>query len=133
MIRAMKRRDFLCTSALAGVAPNPFLKALAADSAATDVPARTLTGGEITLARADIASFAASLQGALLLPDDARYDQARRVWNGSIDKRPALIAACVGASDVMRAVNFAREHKLITAVRAGGHSTQASRRATAAS
>ncbi len=49
--------------------------------------------------------------------------QARKVWNGSIDKRPALIASCLGASDVMHAVNFAREHKLLTAVRAGGHST----------
>jgi FAD/FMN-containing dehydrogenase len=122
----MKRRDFLRRSALASVTLHPFLKAFATDSPAASVqgvPARTLSGGEIALSRADIANLAASLQGALLLPDDARYEKARRVWNGSIDKRPALIAACVGASDVMQAVNFAREHQLITAVRAGGHST----------
>jgi FAD/FMN-containing dehydrogenase len=124
----MRRRDFLHASAWAGAAWLPVRHVWAAEEpssarAPADLPARTLTGGEITLARTDVANLAASLQGALLLPDDARYDKARRVWNGSVDKRPALIAACAGASDVMRAVNFAREYKLITAVRAGGHST----------
>ncbi len=114
----MKRRDFLRTTAYASAAWLPLNRAWAADQ-----PARNLAGLEITLARSDIADLAASLQGELLLPTHARYEQARRVWNGTIDKRPALIASCVGASDVMRAVNFAREHKLLTAVRAGGHST----------
>jgi FAD/FMN-containing dehydrogenase len=121
----MKRRDFVFRSALAGAAYLPFARAWGAQESRTgsDLPARTLSGSEITLARNDVAEFARSLQGEVLLPDHARYEQARRVWNGSIDKRPALIAACVGAGDVMRAVNFARVHKLLTAVRAGGHST----------
>jgi FAD/FMN-containing dehydrogenase len=121
----MKRRDFVLGSALASAAWLPLTRALAADSAraATDLPARTLSGSEISLARTELLDLARSLQGELLLPDSARYDQARRVWNGTIDKRPALIAACAGAADVMRAVNFARGHKLLTAVRAGGHST----------
>ena len=124
----MKRREFLRTSVGAGAAWIHFSRTWAADQASStrtgaELAARTLSGGEITLARAELADLAASLQGELLLPEHARYEQARRVWNGSIDKRPALIVACVGASDVMRAVNFAREHKLLTAVRAGGHST----------
>jgi FAD/FMN-containing dehydrogenase len=115
----MKRRDFLRTTAFAGAAAwLPFQRTWAADQ-----PAVSLTGAQIALREKDIADLAAQLQGELLLPTHKRYDQARKVWNGSIDKRPALIAACVGASDVMHAVNFAREHKLLTAVRAGGHST----------
>jgi FAD/FMN-containing dehydrogenase len=70
-----------------------------------------------------VEDLAASLQGELLLPDNARYEKARRVWNGAVDRHPALIVTCAGASDVIRAVNFAREHKILTAVRAGGHST----------
>ena len=70
-----------------------------------------------------MADLAARVQGDTLLVGDPRYDKARRVWNGSIDKHPALIVACTGAADVKRAVNFAREHSLLTAVRAGGHST----------
>ena len=127
----MKRREFLRATACAGAATwLPFRSGRAADGAsasgagaAADLPARSLDGAQITLARTDISDLAASLQGELLLPTHARYEQARRVWNGTIDKHPALIASCVGAADVMRAVNFAREHKLLTAVRAGGHST----------
>jgi FAD/FMN-containing dehydrogenase len=121
----MRRRDFVLGAALASAAYLPFRRVLAADSdrSGANLPARTLSGNEITLARSDVLDLGRTLQGELLLPDHARYEQARRVWNGSIDKRPALIVACVGASDVMRAVNFAREHKLLTAVRAGGHST----------
>jgi len=114
----MKRRDFLRTAALASAAWTPFHRALAAD-----LQAVSLTGKSISLAQSDVSDLAARLQGALLLPSDNRYEQARRVWNGSIDKHPALIASCVGAADVMQAVNFAREHRLLTAVRAGGHST----------
>jgi FAD/FMN-containing dehydrogenase len=126
----MKRREFLRASACAGAAWLPFRHLRAAESgsagsgaAPANLPARSLDGAQITLARTDIADLAASMQGELLLPTHARYEQARRVWNGVIDKHPALIASCVGAADVMRAVNFAREHKLLTAVRAGGHST----------
>ena len=114
----MKRRDFLRMTAAASAAWLPFHRAWAADQ-----PAISLGGAQITLAQSDIADLAASLQGELLLPSHARYEQARRVWNGTVDKHPALIVSCVGAADVMRAVNFAREHKLLSAVRAGGHST----------
>jgi hypothetical protein len=59
-----------------------------------------------------VAEFKASLRGELLLPQDAGYDDARTVWNAMIDKHPALIARCLGAVDVISAVNFARTHNL---------------------
>ncbi|MBL7519061.1 FAD-dependent oxidoreductase, partial [Frankia sp. CNm7] len=61
-------------------------------------------------------------RGAVLQPGEEGYDEARRVWNGAIDRHPALIARCAGADDVQAAVRFAREHDLPVAVRGGGHS-----------
>ncbi|MBI4474133.1 MAG: FAD-binding oxidoreductase [Acidobacteria bacterium] len=61
------------------------------------------------------------LQGELLLPADGGYDSARKVWNGMIDRRPALIARCAGANDVVACVQFAREYDLLVSVRGGGH------------
>ena len=68
-----------------------------------------------------IQDFKANLRGTLLQPADADYDQARKVWNAMIDKRPALIARCAGVADVIQSVNFARTHNLLVAVRGGGH------------
>ena len=86
------------------------------------MPAKGITGGETVLPGSAIESLAAGLSGEVLLAGSQDYDLARRVWNASFDKRPALIARCTGAADVQQAVNFAREHQLLTAVRAGGHS-----------
>ena len=61
----------------------------------------------------DIQELRASVRGALLQPGDPGYDAARRVWNGAIDRKPALIARCTGAADVLAAVNFARSHELL--------------------
>ena len=57
-----------------------------------------------------------------MLAGDAGYEDVRKVWNGMIDKRPALISRCLGASDVITSVNFARDNNLLVAVRGGGHS-----------
>jgi FAD/FMN-containing dehydrogenase len=62
-----------------------------------------------------------TLGGSLLLPDDAGYDAARGVWNGMINRRPAVIVRCQGVADVIAAVNFARTNGLVVAVRGGGH------------
>jgi FAD/FMN-containing dehydrogenase len=71
-----------------------------------------------------INKFRASLLGQLILPADQEYDRARRVeyWNPTTDKHPAMIARCAQADDVARCVDFARQHDLMVAVRAGGHS-----------
>ena len=68
-----------------------------------------------------VEDFKASLNGALLRPGEAGYDDARKIWNGMIDKRPALIARCRGVADVINSVRFARAHDLLVAVRGGGH------------
>ena len=67
------------------------------------------------------AALAASLRGRLIRPTDPDYDEARAVYNGMIDKRPALIARCVNVADVIRCVNFARDQNLLLAIRGGGH------------
>jgi hypothetical protein len=69
----------------------------------------------------EIAVFAKGLRGQLLRPGDDNYDEARRVWNGMIDKRPALIVRAAGVADVIQAIEFARESGLVLAVRGGGH------------
>src|SRR3954470_16976524 len=75
-----------------------------------------------TLDDTAVQNFTAILRGELIRPGDAGYDAARRLYNGMIDKRPALIARYVDVADVIGAVNFAREQKLPLAVRGGGHS-----------
>jgi FAD/FMN-containing dehydrogenase len=70
---------------------------------------------------ATVAEFKDNLHVEVLVPDDLAYDSARMIWNRLIDKRPALIARCATADDVVRSVRFAREHDLAVAVRGGGH------------
>jgi hypothetical protein len=68
-----------------------------------------------------IDSFAAAFRGQLLLPGSADYDAARGIWNAMIDRRPALIARCATADDVVAAVRLAGAHELLVSVRGGGH------------
>jgi FAD/FMN-containing dehydrogenase len=63
----------------------------------------------------------AAFRGALLRPGEEGYDEARRIWNGAIDRRPAVIARCAGSDDVVEALRFAREQELDVSVRGGGH------------
>jgi len=66
--------------------------------------------------------FATTLRGELIPPGDSSYEQHRRVWNGSIDRHPGLIARCAGIADVRSAIRLAREQGLLVAIRGGGHS-----------
>src|SRR5262245_13810944 len=75
---------------------------------------------EIELA-AGIEALRAGFRGEILQPSDTGYEQARSLWNGMIDRRPAVIARCHGVADVIEAVHFARESKLVVSVRGGGH------------
>ena len=74
-----------------------------------------------SLADASIDELQGRLRGTLLRPSDSEYDEARAIWNGMVDRRPALIARCEGASDVMATLAFARKHGVAFTVRAGGH------------
>jgi hypothetical protein len=74
------------------------------------------------IATAPYEDLAAAVHGSLILPGDPEYDQARAVYNAMIDKRPAAIARCRDAADVITCVRFAREHGVEIAVRGGGHS-----------
>ncbi len=75
----------------------------------------------VTVGEGAIAEFGGALRGRLLRPGSSGYDEARKVWNRLVDKRPALICRCADVDDVARSVRFAREHDLLVAVRGGGH------------
>jgi hypothetical protein len=77
---------------------------------------------ETELDEAALKELAESFRGQIIRPGDRDYDEQRRVWNGSIDRSPALIAGCAGVADVIAAVRFARESGLELALRSGGHS-----------
>ncbi|MGB6032489.1 MAG: FAD-dependent oxidoreductase, partial [Bacteroidota bacterium] len=71
----------------------------------------------------DIQSLKRSIQGELLVPGDSGYDEARSMWNGMFDRKPGIIARCKNTSDVVSAVNYARDHGLLLAVKGGGHNS----------
>lgn len=73
------------------------------------------------LQAAQIAALKEGVQGSVIVPDDAAYEEARQVWNAMVDKHPAAIVRCATTPDVVHAVNFARNHSLPLAVRGGGH------------
>ena len=68
-----------------------------------------------------VQEFVAGLRGVAILPADAEYETARKVWNGAIDRRPGLILRASDVHDISRAVGFAREHGLALSIRSGGH------------
>jgi hypothetical protein len=68
-----------------------------------------------------VARLRGTLNGDLVLPHDPGYEEARKVWNGAVDKRPAIVVFCASAADVIEAVNFARSGNYLVAVRSGGH------------
>ena len=72
-----------------------------------------------TLDSVAVGELAAELAGELIRSGDPAYDEARRVWNGMIDRRPTLVARCRGVADVVACVRFAAEHNLLLAVRGG--------------
>src|ERR687898_2373448 len=81
------------------------------------VPAPATAVGDAAVAR-----LRAAFGGEVIGPADGGYEEQRRVWNGSIDRRPAVIARCTSVDDVRTAIRFGRDHQLSVAVRGGGHS-----------
>jgi FAD/FMN-containing dehydrogenase len=87
-------------------------------------PDRTLRVARDVVSKMEsaLSGFKDVFRGELIDPSHAEYDAARVVWNGMVDRRPALIARCADSGDVVSAIRFAREHDLVVAVRSGGHS-----------
>jgi len=83
--------------------------------------AKTIEQETILINPSALMAYKGGFDCELILPGDEDYADARLVWNGMIDQKPAVIARCQNSQDVVRAVNFAREHRLLTAVRGGGH------------
>jgi FAD/FMN-containing dehydrogenase len=81
-----------------------------------------MTRASSAIDRDRIRQLASTLDGHVVLPDDAVYDEARQVWNRAVDRRPAAIVGCASADDVRRGLEFAEKHRLEIAVRSGGHS-----------
>jgi len=75
----------------------------------------------LQLRQTEVDAFAPRISGGLLTAADSGYDEARKVWNGTVDRRPALIARCLNDADVQSAVRFASAHRMLVSVRGGGH------------
>jgi hypothetical protein len=80
-----------------------------------------VTGGKSAVPMESLEALGSKLRGSLIRPVDQHYDEARQLWNGIFDKRPAAIARCHGVADVIDAVQFARDLNLLVAVRGGAH------------
>ena len=89
----------------------------------TDLRITTNSGSDKIIEDVAVQELRGDLHGPLLCLGDDGYDETRKVWNGMIDRRPALIARCAGVADVIAAVNFARAHQVLVSVRGGGHNT----------
>ncbi len=124
----MDRRKFCKTTLAASVAASlPVLtacgeKAPVATEAEASIRAVSLDGAEVELTKAMVRELGEAMTGPVILSEHPDYEGSRKIWNGMHDKRPALIARCLSSEDVSHAVNFARDHGLLTAVRGGGHS-----------
>jgi len=82
---------------------------------------KTLDGNEIDLNQDTIESLKLRLRGQVLTPADIGYEESRTVWNGMIDRRPAIIVRCLGTADVIACMQFVREHNLLVCIKGGGH------------
>lgn len=87
----------------------------------SDLQTRSRTNRELTLQEDTVRRLKENLRGELILAGDAAYDDARSVWNAMIDRRPALIARCLGVADVVTCVNFARDQGVALTIKGGGH------------
>jgi hypothetical protein len=120
----MKRRAFVQSSlATAATAALPIgrLFAQAPGVIASDIEVVTLSGGSKVIEKAVLQELQASLAGRLLLPASDGYDDARKVWNGMIDNKPAVIIQVANPTDIQNAVNIAREYEALTSIKGGGH------------
>ena len=81
----------------------------------------TLNGRETDIEPAVVSAFKTRIKGPVFAPGDAGYEESRTLWNGMIDRKPALVVRCLGVADVIACVRFAREHDLLLCIKGGGH------------
>ena len=81
----------------------------------------TLGSNIITISESALKKFVSGLRGEVVLKDHPQYDEVRKIWNGMIDKKPAIIVRCMGVSDIIDCINLASENNLLISVRGGGH------------
>src|SRR5438067_1030680 len=81
----------------------------------------TTDGAESTVSAVSLADFSKRVRGPVLRPESEGYEGARRVWNGIVDRKPALIVQCSNTDDVAHSIRFARDNRLLISVRGGGH------------
>ena len=82
---------------------------------------KTLEGRDFSVSPEALAGLRMRLKGPVLLPEDPGYHDSRSVWNAMIDRRPGMVVRCLGTSDVIAAIQFAREHNLLVSIKGGGH------------
>jgi FAD/FMN-containing dehydrogenase len=87
----------------------------------SNLEVKTLEGGQTALNGETLERFRAALRGRLIVRGEEGYEEARKIYNAMIDRHPAMIARCADVADVMASVNLAREHRLLVAIRSGGH------------
>jgi hypothetical protein len=120
----MRRRAFVKSSlatAIAATLPTSRLFAQAPTTVLSDINVVTHTGSTKVIEKAVLKELQASLSGQILLPTSEGYDSARKVWNGMIDKKPALIVQVANETDIQNAINIAREYQTLTSIKGGGH------------
>ena len=82
---------------------------------------QTISGLEIDLNQDTLNGLKMRLKGSVFVPGDVGYEESRTVWNAMIERKPAMVARCIGIADVIACVQFAREHKLLLCIKGGGH------------
>jgi len=85
------------------------------------VKIKTREGREIELKQDKVDSLRMQLPGRVILPGDTGYEESRSVWNGMIDRRPSIVARCLGSADVITCVRFAHDNDLLLCIKGGGH------------
>jgi FAD/FMN-containing dehydrogenase len=90
------------------------------------VRVKTIDGSQAAIELSAIEELKANFRGIILLAGDHGYESSRKIWNGMFDRKPGIIARCIGTSDVIKAVNFARKNNLEISVKGGGHNSAGS-------
>jgi FAD/FMN-containing dehydrogenase len=82
---------------------------------------KSMDGGEIDLKQDIVDNLKLRLKGQVLISGDVGFEESRTVWNGMIDKKPAIVVRCLGTADIIACVQFVREHNLLLCIKGGGH------------